>query len=225
MFTPETFKFLRELRRHNQREWFEANKSRYESLVRTPALEFIEAMAPVLATFAPKFRADARKMGGSLMRVYRDTRFAFDKTPYKTNIGIQFRHVRGKDVHAPGLYVHIAEDDDCFFGAGCWHPEADALLKIRQAIAETPKRWFAVRDDKTFARHWTLGGESLQRQPRGFAANHVAIEDLRRKDFIALASLSADEVTSRHFVTLTGQRFSEAAPLMRFLCGALDVAF
>jgi uncharacterized protein (TIGR02453 family) len=225
MFTPETFTFLRALRRHNDREWFEANKARYESLVREPALAFIEAMAPVLAAFAPKFRADARKVGGSLMRVYRDTRFSSDKTPYKTNIGIQFRHVRGKDVHAPGWYVHIAEDEECFFGAGCWRPEADALLKIRQAIAETPKPWFAVRDSKTFTRHWTLGGDRLQRPPRGFVAGHVAIDDLRRKDFIALASLSVEEVTSQHFVTLAGQRFADAAPLMRFLCGALEVPF
>ena len=91
-------------------------------------------MEPALKKFAPSFRAEPRKVGGSLMRVFRDTRFSRDKTPYKTNIGIQFRHALGKDVHAPGFYVHIATDE-CFFGAGCWHPEADALGKIRDTIA------------------------------------------------------------------------------------------
>jgi uncharacterized protein (TIGR02453 family) len=225
MFTPDTFTFLRELQSHNRREWFEANKSRYESLVRAPALRFIEAIAPALAQFAPQFRADARKIGGSLMRVYRDTRFSRDKKPYKTNIGIQFRHAVGKDVHAPGLYVHIADDEDCFFAAGCWHPEADALRQIRQTIADEPEKWFVVRDDKKFIRHWSLDGDSLQHPPRGFAADHPAIDDLRRKDFIALASLSPAEVTSREFVKLTGQRFAETALLMRFLCKALGVAF
>jgi uncharacterized protein (TIGR02453 family) len=87
MFTKATFEFLDELSANNNRTWFEANKPRYEALVREPALDFIEAMDPVLATFAPNFRAEPRKMGGSLMRVFRDTRFSRDKTPYKTNIG------------------------------------------------------------------------------------------------------------------------------------------
>jgi uncharacterized protein (TIGR02453 family) len=226
MFTPDTFTFLRELQAHNERDWFVAHKPRYESLVRAPALHFIEAMAPALARFAPQFRADARKVGGSLMRVYRDTRFARDKTPYKTNIGIQFRHAAGKDVHAPGFYVHVAADDEgCFFAAGCWHPESDVLRDIRQAIADQPERWLAARDDKKFTRHWALGGDSLQRPPRGFDADHPAIDDLRRKDFIALASLSEAEVTSRDFVKLTGARFAETEPLMRFLCGALGVGY
>ncbi|MDR2853322.1 MAG: DUF2461 domain-containing protein [Burkholderiaceae bacterium] len=225
MFTSETFSFLRELQAHNRRDWFEANKPRYESLVREPALRFIEAMAPALTKFAPQFRADARKMGGSLIRVYRDTRFARDKTPYKTNIGIQFRHALGKDIHAPGFYVHIADSEDCFLGAGCWHPQADTLLKIRQTIAEKPEKWFAVRDGQPFTRHWTLDGDRLKGAPRGFAADHAAIDDLRRKDFIALALLSKTEVTSPEFVKHTGRLFAETGPFMGFLCQAVGVVF
>lgn len=107
MFSKTTFNFLDELAANNNRQWFEANKPRYESLVREPALEFIAAMAPVLENFAPSFRAEPRKMGGSLMRVFRDTRFARDKTPYKTNIGIQFRHALGKGMLSPPRY-HIS---------------------------------------------------------------------------------------------------------------------
>ena len=125
MFTRASIKFLDDLAANNNRIWFEENRSQYEALVRAPALAFISEMSPVLKTFAPHFRADPRKTGGSLMRVFRDTRFSRDKTPYKTNIGIQFRHAVGKDVHAPGFYVHIASDE-CFLAVGCWHPDADS---------------------------------------------------------------------------------------------------
>jgi len=224
MFGKATLGFLDELAANNDRAWFEANKARYETFVREPALDFIAAMAEPLRKFAPHFRAEPRKMGGSLMRVYRDTRFARDKTPYKTNIGIQFRHELGKDVHAPGFYLHIASDE-CFFGAGCWHPEADMLGHIRDLITANPKRWFAVRDDKKFAAHWTLAGDSLTRPPRGYTAEHPAIDDLKRKDFIGLASLSAAEVTGSGLVKLATERFATAAPLMKFLCEAQGVQY
>jgi uncharacterized protein (TIGR02453 family) len=224
MFTKATFKFLDELSANNNRTWFEANKPRYEALVREPALDFIEAMDPVLATFAPNFRAEPRKMGGSLMRVFRDTRFSRDKTPYKTNIGIQFRHALGKDIHAPGFYVHIATDE-CFFAVGCWHPESDALGKIRDLIAQKPEKWFAARSDKKFVAQWELWGDSLTRPPRGYDASHPAIEDLKRKDFVAIAPLSIPETTGSGLVKLAGKRFAASVPFMAFLCGALDAPY
>jgi uncharacterized protein (TIGR02453 family) len=224
MFTKATFKFLDELAANNNRAWFEENKPRYESLVREPALDFIEAMDTPLKAFAPNFRAEPRKMGGSLMRVFRDTRFSRDKTPYKTNIGIQFRHAMGKDIHAPGFYVHIATDE-CFFAVGCWHPEADALGKIRDLIAQKPEKWFAARDDKKFNAQWELWGDSLTRPPRGYDANHAAIADLKRKDFVALAPLSRTEVAGAGLVKLAGKRFAETTPFMKFLCEALGVSY
>ena len=223
MFAPNTFRFLDELASNNK-TWFEVNKKNYELLVREPALDFIEAMAPALASFAPAFRAEPRKIGGSLMRVYRDTRFSRDKTPYKTNIGIQFRHQLGKDIHAPGFYVHIAPDE-CFFAVGCWHPEADMLSGIRNLIVEKPDKWLAARDDNKFTAEWNLTGDSLTRPPRGYDANHPLIADIKRKDFIALSALSANEVTGRGLVKLAGKRFAATVPLMKFLCAALDVPF
>jgi len=224
MFSKMTFTFLEELTDNNNREWFAANKERYESLVREPALAFISAMAPSLSKFAPNFRADPRKMGGSLMRVFRDTRFSRDKTPYKTNIGIQFRHALGKDVHAPGFYLHIASDE-CFLGVGCWHPEPDALGKIRERIAEDPQRWQAIRDNPAFHSPWSLAGDSLARPPRGYAADHPAIEDLKRKDFIGLAQLSASEVIGPALPQIATERFAAGMPLMAFLCAAVGVAY
>ena len=133
-FPKTCFPFLRQLQKNNNREWFNANKQRYEDSIRTPALSLIEHIGPEIAEkLSPHFVAIPKKVGGSLMRVYRDTRFAKDKTPYKTNIGIQFRHELGKDVHAPGFYLHI-EPGNCFIGTGIWRPESLFLNKIREFI-------------------------------------------------------------------------------------------
>ncbi len=222
MFTPATFRFLETLSRNNNRLWFEDNKSEYETLVRQPALDFIIAMAPHLAKIAPNFRAEAKKSGGSLMRVYRDTRFSHNKQPYKTNIGIQFRHSLGKDVHAPGFYLHIAPEE-CFVGVGCWHPEPDTLSQIRQRIAEHPDLWFAARDDRKFRKLFTLEGDSLSRPPSGYATDHPAIEDLKRKDFIGLSPLAPEDVIGSDLVKIAQTRFSASVPLMKFLCDAMNV--
>jgi hypothetical protein len=106
-FGPELLSFLTDLRANNNREWFAANKDRYEEDLVEPALAFINAFAPRLEKISPHFRADARPSGGSLFRIYRDTRFSKDKTPYKTNLGIHFRHERSKNAYAPGFYLHI----------------------------------------------------------------------------------------------------------------------
>ena len=137
-FHPTLFSFLAELELNNEREWFQEHRDRYEREVREPAMGFIRAMAKPLTKISPHLLAVDKKVGGSMMRVHRDVRFSKDKSPYKTNVGIQFRHSAGKDVHAPGLYVHLAPDE-CFLGAGLWRPERDALAGIRKTIAERPR--------------------------------------------------------------------------------------
>jgi uncharacterized protein (TIGR02453 family) len=224
MFTRATFKFLEELAANNERQWFEAHKQEYEDCVRMPALDFISDMSWELPAISRHFVAQPKKMGGSLMRVYRDTRFSRDKTPYKTNIGIQFRHELGKDIHAPGFYVHIAPDE-CFLAAGCWHPDADALGRIRDFIAREHEQWFAARDDGKFISQWELWGDTLIRPPRGYAADNPAVDDLKRKDFVALAPLSRREATHAGLPKLAARRFAEAAPFMKLLCKALDVPY
>ena len=133
-FTARTFRFLKDLGENNSREWFKANQDRYETDVREPALDFIAAFAEPLARLSPHFVADARKVGGSMFRVQRDTRFSKDKTPYKTNAAMQFRHEQARDVHAPGFYLHI-EPGNCFMGAGLWRPETRVAYDIRERIA------------------------------------------------------------------------------------------
>ena len=223
-FEPALAAFLQDLRSNNERGWFTANRERYEETVREPAHAFIRTMAPALAAISPHFRADDRKTGGSLMRVHRDTRFARDKTPYKTNVGIQFRHALGRDVHAPGFYVHL-EPENAFLGAGVWRPDSGATFMIRARIDEEPGAWRGVRDAEPFRASFRLGGESLKRVPRGFAKDHPLAEDLKRKDFIAIHELPLGDALGPAFPDLAAARMRDAGGFMRFLCEALDVPF
>jgi uncharacterized protein (TIGR02453 family) len=223
-FPPSWRKFLSQLARHNERAWFNANKDRYEREIRLPALAFIADMAPVLAGLSPHFRAVPKKVGGSLMRVYRDTRFANDKTPFKTNVGIQFRHVQGQDVHAPGFYVHL-EPGNCFLGAGIWRPETPVLNRIREFIADNPNAWKAATRAPAFRKDWALIGDSLVRPPRGYPPDHPLIEDLKRKDFIACMNFADEVAQDRAFVRYVARAFRRAVPLMAYLCMAVEAEF
>ena len=122
-FTPDLFKFLGDLADNNEREWFHTNKARYDASVKEPALDFIEEFTKPLAKISPHFEANARASGGSLFRIHRDTRFGTDKTPYKINTGLHFRHERAKDAHAPGFYLHL-QPRQSFMGIGIWRPES-----------------------------------------------------------------------------------------------------
>ena len=223
-FRPETLRFLEEIAANNERTWFQANKHRYEADVLAPALDYIETMGPRIERISGHFVAIPRRVGGSLMRIYRDTRFSHDKTPYKTNIGIQFRHERGKDVHAPGFYAHI-EPGRCFLGAGIWRPESSALAAIRTRIVEKPNAWKRASGEGGFLDNYEFGGQRLKRPPRGFAADLPCIEDIKRKDFIASCPLDDDDVIAADLAERTAARFAAAAPLMAFLCAALELQF
>ena len=223
-FHPRLIQFLAELEHNNEREWFAENRDRYEEDVRGPALAFIRAMAPSLAKISPHLTAIDKKVGGSLMRVHRDVRFSKDKSPYKTNVGIQFRHTAGKDVHAPGLYVHIALDA-CFLGAGLWRPERDALAGIRKTIAERPEDWKRIWKSKPLAASWTLDGEALQRPPRGFDPDHPLIGEIKRKDFIAIHEFDHDVALDPDFVRYVGAQFRATKKFVGFLTGAVGLEF
>ena len=223
-FPLESLAFLDQLSVNNNRDWFNANKQRYEDLIREPSLEFIEAMAAPLQKISPHFRAVAKKTGGSLMRVYRDTRFAKDKTPYKTNVGIHFRHEAGCDVHAPGFYLHI-DTNEVFVGAGVWHPDSAALGKIREAIDNDPATWKRASRGKAFRSKYELAGDSLKRPPRGYDADHPLIDDLKRKDHIAMCRLDHDDLFEPTVVKHVAATFRSAKTYVRFLCEAIDVPF
>jgi len=224
-FSPKLFGFLRDLAANNNREWFQANKERYEDTVREPARQFISDFGPHLEKVSPHFDADPRTVGGSLFRIYRDTRFAKDKTPYKTHTGIQFRHKAAKDVHAPGFYLHLAPSE-IFFGAGIWHPDSATLKQIRSAIDSDPKRWKRAISGKRFLNAgYALAGDSLKRAPKGYDPEHPQIEDLRRKDFIAVTALTQRKVTSATFQKDLATLCRDGSSLVKFLCEAIEVSF
>ncbi len=224
-FPRDAVKFLAQLARNNNRAWFQANKDRYERSVRGPAMAFIEAMARPLEKVSRHIYADPSPTGGSLMRIYRDTRFSPDKTPYKTNIGIQFRHERGDDVHAPGLYFHI-DPSECFLACGMWRPPTDALVAIRARIAEHPDIWLATRDNKAFTKTWgAVTGEALKRPPRGFDPDHPCIDDIKRTDFLGVLDLPRADVFSPKLPSQAAKAFAAGAPLMKFLCDALALPY
>lgn len=223
-FTEDTFDFLNRLGANNNRDWFHAHKSEYETLVREPALDFIRAMQPELSRFAPYFVASDKKVGGSLLRIYRDVRFGKNKAPYKTNIGIQFRHEVGKDIHAPGFYLHI-EAHEVFVGAGIWHPDSPTLKKIRAYIDAHPTRWNDAIHDVQFCKSFHLSGDTLKRAPKGYPMDHPMIEELKRKNFIAIAPLIPELIVQDDLTGLIAGCFEVSVPLMQQLCRAVGVRY
>ena len=223
-FGPVTMGFLDELEANNNRAWFQANKSRYDDCVLEPALDFIVGVGDKLPAISKHLVAIPKRSGGSLMRVYRDTRFAKDKTPYKTNIGIQFRHEQARDVHAPGLYFHL-DKNECFLGVGMWRPDKDALGCIRDAIAQDGARWKRTRDERAFRAAFELGGTQLKRPPRGYPPDHRHVEDLKRKDFIGIRRMAPEVAAGADLADEVAALFGAGRGFMRFLCRALSLPF
>lgn len=162
--TPALFRFFRELRRNNNRDWFQKNKARYQDVVRDPLLELVSDFAPRLHKLSSHLVADPRPNGGSLFRIYRDVRFSKDKTPYKTAAGVRFPHEESKNVHAPGYYLHL-EPGSVFAGAGIWHPEPATIKKVRDRITADPKGYKRSISGKAFHAQCELGGRILEAGP------------------------------------------------------------
>lgn len=225
MFTASTFDFLRDLQANNTREWFEANRARWEREGKAPLHAFIEAFRPRLQAISPHFEANER----SVFRIFRDVRFSKDKSPYKTHLAAQFRHAAlkgpaGEVVHAPGFYLHIApegagEMEGVFGGFGMWQPEPEVLRGIRARILAEPEAWEKARAGLQ------LTGSSLKKPPPGIDAAHPLAEDLKRKDFIAVVNFSEAEAGRTDFVDRFAEACARAAPLQSFLCGVVGLPF
>jgi uncharacterized protein (TIGR02453 family) len=221
-FSPDLFKFLGDLRTHNQRDWFQKNKERYEAHARQPFLRFIGDLGPRLHEINPHIVVDPSPVGGSMMRIYRDIRFSKDKSPYKTAIAAHFWHGKGKEGATPAYYLHL-EPSGSLIGAGIWRPEPAALKKIRDAIARDSKRWKQVTSAGELG-YCKMSGESLQRPPRGYDPNHPLIEDIKRKDFTLGRSLANEDVLRTDFLDTTIQLFEKTAPFVAFLSRAVGLS-
>ena len=221
-FTPALFEFLADLSANNRREWFQANKDRYETHVKDALLAFVSDFGERLAEISPHMVADPRPSGGSMFRIYRDVRFSKDKSPYKMNAGVHFRHEVGREVHGPGLYLHL-QPGDVFAAAGIWRPNSATVGRIRGAIVANPKRWETLVNEGRFKSIYGLDAESLKRPPRGFDPEHPLIEYLKLKSFAAGTTFSQDDACSPVFIDMYVDSCQTAGPLMEFLCDAVGL--
>jgi uncharacterized protein (TIGR02453 family) len=221
-FRSDSLRFLEELRQHNDRDWFQKNKQRYELMVRDPFLRLIADLGPALAKINPNLVADPRPFGGSMMRIYRDTRFSHDKSPYKTFVAAHFWHAKGKEGAAPGYYLHI-EPKSSMVGAGMWRPEPQALKQIRDAIVADPKRWQRITSGQDFRSSCGMAGESLKRAPLGYDPNHPLIEALKRKDFATSSALDDRQICEPELRDAIVDAFRTTAPFVRFLADAVGL--
>jgi uncharacterized protein (TIGR02453 family) len=223
-FTAQTLKFLRELAKNNNRDWFQANKPRFEEQVRDPFLRLIGDLQAPLAKVSTHYRADPKPSGGSMFRIHRDTRFSKEKTPYKTWAGARLFHERARQVEAPSFYIHI-QPRGCFVAAGLWHPQPDTLRRVREFLANNPAAWLKATRSPAFRRRFELGGDALTRPPRGYDPNHPAIEDIKRKDIAAWANFGDAQATATNLREHIAKELSGLAPMVDYLCAALDVDF
>ena len=214
-FDAETFEFLNDLKRNNDRVWFNANKERYELKVKEPFLEFIADVSPELQKMSRNLVADPSPVGGSMFRIHRDVRFSRDKSPYKTYAGSHFQ-LGGKGVQGPGYYLHL-EPAGCFVAGGMWMPEQKALQRIRERIAEGPSEWKNARGKLDHVE------DALKRPPRGFDPAHPMIEDIKRKSFTSSVPLTQRQVVGPDFMTAFLRSCEQILPLMKFLASAVGV--
>jgi len=224
-FTPATFRFLRALARHNTRAWFDDHRHDYERHVREPFLRLLGDLQPALAAVSPHYRADPRRAGGSLYRIHRDTRFSASKAPYKTWQGARLFHERRREVPSPSFHLHV-EPGASFVGAGLWHPDPPTQRRIRQFLHENPAGWQAATRAPGFRRRYALDDrEQLVRVPQGFPKDSPLADDLRRRNFVARRAIDDATVTGPRLRSVLEHDLVALAPLVDYLCAALDLEF
>lgn len=213
-FSRDALAFLRALKRNNRREWFKPRKEKYETLLRSPMIALVERLAADLRDFAPDLVASPK---ASLYRIYRDTRFSENKTPYKTHVAAVFPCRTLPKHQGAGLYFHVSPDE-VWIGGGMYAPDTSQIQAVREHIAGNVRRLRTIVESPSFRR--TVGrleGEQLRRVPRGFAKDHEAAEYLRFRQFLAGAEFPPPFATSLRFYTTVVKVFREVAPLIRFL--------
>ena len=227
-FSAATLTFLRGLKRHNERPWFEAHRAEYEAVVKDPMRELIDELDVRLARFAPEIIGDPKR---SMFRIYRDIRFSADKSPYKTHASCWFYHRDGSRAvgreaagGGAGFYFQIAPGDS-FIGGGMWMPPREALVNLRDAIAEHAKRFERLATDRRVKRRFGgLDEEAvLRRVPRGFAPDHPAARWLKFQSFVMGRALSDAQAVSARLPTLLEADFRLMLPLVRWINGVLGL--
>ncbi|MBI1803351.1 MAG: DUF2461 domain-containing protein [Ignavibacteriae bacterium] len=216
-FSKEGLQFLRRLKRNNNRDWFAKHKSEYENFVKLPMQCFSATLKAPMAKLAPEIDVNPKR---GIFRIYRDTRFSKDKTPYKTHVAAVF-HLRGHWEASAGYYVHI-EPGNVYVGGGIYMPDGHQLKKLRSAIAERSDEFLSIVERKSFEKLFRgLEGEKLQRAPLGYPADHPMVEWLKHKSFYTGVTWEEKTCHSPKFVDRVVRIYSDLLPLIRFLNSAL----
>jgi len=213
-FPVEGLRFLRSLKRNNNREWFQEHKTIYESAVKQSLVALVEALAADFEKFAPEMVASQK---ASIYRIYRDTRFSKDKTPYKTHAAAVFPR-KGLEKHSgAGFYLHIAPTE-LLIGGGLYMPAPHDLNAVRSHIADQTDEFLSIIQGREFKKTFgQVAGEQLSRAPRGFPPDHPAADYLRHKQYLASRTLEPDKATSPRFYRIVVETFQTLLPLIRFL--------
>jgi uncharacterized protein (TIGR02453 family) len=226
-FRPAARTFLRGLRRHNNREWFLANRERYEAEVRGPMAALVEELDVRLAEIAPEIVGDPKR---SMFRIHRDVRFSNDKSPYKTNAACWLYHmdagrgVGGDAAHGgAGFYFDIGPDET-WVGGGIWMPPRPTLARLREHIGEEHESLAAILRAPTLKPFGGLSRDAmLTRMPRGYDADHPAAELLRHQSFTMGRQVRDADGFSPRLPDLLAREFGRLVPLVRWLNGALGL--
>jgi uncharacterized protein (TIGR02453 family) len=219
-FPAAAIDFFRSLARNNNRDWFQPRKQVFEEQVKQPMRALVESLNAALMGFAPEFITEPEK---AIYRIYRDTRFSKDKTPYKTHIAASFRRLGPG--HSDAGYYFALSHKEVAIGGGIYMPEPPALLAIRSHIAgrhDELRRILRARQVRELL--GDLQGEQLLRVPKGFACDHPAADLLRFKRFILYVELPPDLATTPDLYTAILKRFRAMAPFLAFLTAPLKAA-
>lgn len=213
-FSPDAVKFLRALKRNNRRDWFQPRKEKYESVIKAPMLEFVACLNEEFARFAPAYVTPPEK---AVYRIYRDTRFSPDKTPYKTHIAAIFPRNSAVKREGAVFYLHFTEKDLLAFG-GVWGPDRDELMAYRTLLRDNHEEFEAILKDQSLRKLvGGLQGEQLSRMPKGFPVDHPAGRLLRQKQWYLESTLSIGLLTTPRVVPELAKRFAVMAPMVEFL--------
>jgi uncharacterized protein (TIGR02453 family) len=215
-FPADGVKFLRSLKRNNKREWFQPRKHLYEQHLKAPMLELVAALNAELVKYAPNYVSEPKK---AVFRIYRDTRFSADKTPYKTHVAAYFarRGPGATPLGTGGFYLSISPSELEIAG-GIYRPPPDVTLLVRTHIAENYRELRAILADKKVRKLMgDLKGSELQRIPKGFDRTHPAADLIKKKDWILDVSLDPSSATTAKLYTEIAQRFRAMAPLIEYL--------
>ena len=220
-FPKESIAFLKRLKKNNNRDWFTAHKDEYEEFIKFPMQCFIAALQPHFADFAPGIDVHPKR---SMFRIYRDTRFSKDKTPYKTHMAAHFvLKGQNKGLVGSGYYLHIAPGE-VFIGGGIYMPDGDQLKKIRAALLSRSKEFLSIINAPAFKKLYpTVNGDKLTRPPQGFPADHPMVEWLKMKQFFTGLDLKEEVCYKKDFAKSVAGYCKTTAPFVDFLNGAIGL--